>query len=819
MIGTMGGKASQDETAATSGGATGVSSRTLSAKIENFLCTYAFTVSTLLLYTNANVLMFLWGGYEEFMHTKRPIMRWLIAIARGFGYTLNLNCGLVILLACRTLLTQMRDIKALNIIFPFDKAFPGFHKVVGFSIVLAVIGHAIFHFAWIIKFQGFRWGIWQTNMCVITGILLTMIMAGMSALGFESQRRKHFREIFAFHIWGATLFFPLLILHGQFRAKPYTWKWIVLPLLIYVGDRASRVLRTVRSQGCGADSFAIHDGDITGLTIPRHFEFKSGQYAELQIPDIDNTWHPFTIASAPHEDEMRFYIRAAGKWTGLLRHIAQDLCSGNGITSVDLNCRGPYGAPAQHVNNYKSVILISGGVGATPFCSVTLAAKYFCDKYPPLIPRKDVNLCSGVGMVSSQETFPLEKVTQSPEDFESTSESSDDCEAECENALRASISISQAAGALKHFPEELLLAEEDRGVTKLVEDSIRYDAETSAIEQAEKGQASSTMENWGSDATHRILKGKRYRFFQWLHSVRFNFFLTWVVLGRILLVLYGAAVGHSWVVDPGRAVLSNYYFDIFDFCAAVLVSFTITLAVSVELYYLGFHLYFRSYGRCVDMFCLIPISVLSTYAGATSLGTVMEVMNPNFSRTRALIHLIALLPALALLLAARTYRIIGTRVLLADAGHDAQFESMESMDFVWTTPTSHVDAWLVGEMVAIVGGPFVSLHRYVTREKPVVGTESCQSANGIETVFGQRPNFEEMFERAVHRVPSDSKVGVFFCGPPAMGKSIKRALMKVQTRSNFRGIYLHRQQRKMGNAGKLQAYGSFVRFVFREENF
>lgn len=32
--------------------------------------------------------------------------------------------------------------------------------------------------------------------------------------------------------------------------------------------------------------------------------------------------------------------------------------------------RGPHGAPAQHVGNYEHVVLISGGIGSTPFCSI-----------------------------------------------------------------------------------------------------------------------------------------------------------------------------------------------------------------------------------------------------------------------------------------------------------------------------------------------------------------------------------------------------------------------------------------------------------------
>lgn len=801
----------------------GPSARSLRGKIENSLCSHAFTVSTLLIYANANFLMFLWAAHGVLRQNQSPVLRWLIAAARGFGLTLNLNSGLVILLGCKSLLTKLRSVRLLYLVLPFDKAFPDFHKIVGFSISCAVVGHTAFHVAWIVQFYEWRWGLWRTSMYVTTGVLLCGILWGMTLLGIESQRSKHFRGLSKFHLCGAVLFFPLLILHGQFRTKPYssTWKWICPPVLIYICDRAYRVLRTVRKQACWADSFTLHAADITGLTIRRPFDFKSGQYAELQIPTIDKNWHPFTIASAPHEENLRFYVRSVGKWTKSLRQIADEFSSGTRSDAVDVNCRGPYGAPAQQVNSYKRVILISGGVGATPFCSVTLEAKHLIDKACPRAPSHEAAYSQEGSLLSIPRRSISETSIQLFESCEPFHFRAGDCEVAYENVLRASMTFSQTVGAINSFPEEQLLAEEEPEVAKMVEESLMKMQEDSniSLERVDSQRVCESGSN-GTNASlviYKTVNRIRYRLFRLLHSVRFNFILTWVVIGRIMLMLYLAALGQVSLEGTAPIMSGNSYVRFSDIAAGAFVSIAISVTISFEIYYLGVRLYFRSYGRCLDFFCLVPVSILSTIIETHLLGSIFQ--KAVLGSEVHLVRTIAIFPLLAILLACRMYRIIGTRVLLADAGHDSKFETMESMDFVWTSKTSNTDEWLVKEMLAVCGGSFVHLHRYITRELPLDAQESGLNDSGIRTIFGARPNFEEMFEDVALRATSNSKVGVFFCGPPEMGRSVKCALMKAQARSNFRGAYIYKVNQKKSSLSKIQARGSFVRFVFREENF
>ncbi len=92
------------------------------------------------------------------------------------------------------------------------------------------------------------------------------------------------------------------------------------------------------------------------------------RYISIRIPSVsENENHPFSIASAPGDEELQVVIKVVGDWTGELRRQVEDgtVCPGVMVTVF-----GPYGAPAQSVFKYRSVILVCGGIGVTPFASI-----------------------------------------------------------------------------------------------------------------------------------------------------------------------------------------------------------------------------------------------------------------------------------------------------------------------------------------------------------------------------------------------------------------------------------------------------------------
>jgi respiratory burst oxidase len=92
------------------------------------------------------------------------------------------------------------------------------------------------------------------------------------------------------------------------------------------------------------------------------------RYVSIRIPSVsENENHPFSIASSPGDEELQLVIKIVGDWTGELRRQVEDGTVAPGVMTTVF---GPYGAPAQSVFKYESVILVCGGIGVTPFASI-----------------------------------------------------------------------------------------------------------------------------------------------------------------------------------------------------------------------------------------------------------------------------------------------------------------------------------------------------------------------------------------------------------------------------------------------------------------
>lgn len=291
---------------------------------------------------------------------------------------LNLGAVFVILVASRSLMTHLRR-TALNMIVPFDKAMPAFHSLVGNMLTVATIIHALGHavrFS-VLKLKGP--GFFGYTSLAISGSLLTTIMLAMKITALKVVRQRSFETFYWVHSLGFVSFFILLIIHGSHSGSMKTWMYVVGPLVVYLIDRMLRLFREKGSRLVVTKESAVLKGtDMVCLRIPRTFGYLAGQYCDLKVPLVSNLeWHPFTIASSPHESEMLFYIKVSGDWTRKLYMLFKE----GTAQDVSIHVRGPYGAPAQHVGQYEHVVLVSGGVGATPFCSITKYAHHWILNY------------------------------------------------------------------------------------------------------------------------------------------------------------------------------------------------------------------------------------------------------------------------------------------------------------------------------------------------------------------------------------------------------------------------------------------------------
>ena len=299
------------------------------------------------------------------------------SVARGFGLVLNFFAVLILLLSCRFLLTRLRS-TAASAFLPIDGAMPLTVAVVGYATAAISVVHGVCHLVggltpgapavgWSPGWAG--WTRAVATGCVALALLGTMVVTSLPAV-----RRRHFELFYAATKGGGALFFLALLLHGSWGGHWTTWKWLVAPLLLHAIDVGGRVAATragTATLSLASDDVVFVSPDVLRLALPRVFDYRPGQYAEVRVPLAGGGalgWHPFTIASAPHEAQMVFFIKVAGDWTHRL-HTLVELARREGDEGLEVHVRGPFGAPASCTASYERVLLVGGGVGCTPFIS------------------------------------------------------------------------------------------------------------------------------------------------------------------------------------------------------------------------------------------------------------------------------------------------------------------------------------------------------------------------------------------------------------------------------------------------------------------
>ncbi len=113
-------------------------------------------------------------------------------------------------------------------------------------------------------------------------------------------------------------------------------------------------VRDVRQVSSGLTELAL-------APLGRPLEFVPGQFATLHLEAKDG-WHrhPFTIASAPAESNLRFTVKALGDYTTNIATLVRP-----GMPAV---ISGPHGH-FTHEKGTARQVWIAGGVGITPFLS------------------------------------------------------------------------------------------------------------------------------------------------------------------------------------------------------------------------------------------------------------------------------------------------------------------------------------------------------------------------------------------------------------------------------------------------------------------
>uniref|UniRef100_A0A8V5HCB0 Uncharacterized protein n=1 Tax=Melopsittacus undulatus TaxID=13146 RepID=A0A8V5HCB0_MELUD len=338
-----------------------------------------------------------------------------LALARGCGHCLNLNCALLAVLMLRRCLTWLRATPLAKVL-PLDQHIL-FHQFVGYVVLVLAAAHTGAHIAnfsrlaqqdghpalteYLLRAQPGMGGLWGT--ASQTGLLLQVLLLPMAAFSSPCVRRSGCFEVF---YWTHLSYIPiwiLLILHG-----PHFWKWFVVPGCLFVLEKVLG-LAWRRAGGLRIVEVNLLPSKVTHLVIerPQFFHFQPGDYIYLNIPAIASyEWHPFTISSAPEQqDTLWLHIRALGQWTTKLyeyfqqpgslspepRALSRSLRARRAqcwaqvstrqgephrLCSIKCYIDGPYGTPTQRIFTSEHAVLIGAGIGITPFASILQSIMY-----------------------------------------------------------------------------------------------------------------------------------------------------------------------------------------------------------------------------------------------------------------------------------------------------------------------------------------------------------------------------------------------------------------------------------------------------------
>jgi len=183
-------------------------------------------------------------------------------------------------------------------------------------------------------------------------------------------RRFFYQGFFMIHVLGYSAFFITICTH-----TPYASPWIFPPIAFYGLDLLLRMfkfrIKDATLVPVGKQMTLINVHDCNG-------GWQAGQHVRLRVFFHGRIFesHPLTILNAPSPtySGLNLGARAVGDWTRALNGYAHselerlaphsEKKTGAGVP-VQVMMDGPYGGCSIDLGDYESVLLVSGGSGAT----------------------------------------------------------------------------------------------------------------------------------------------------------------------------------------------------------------------------------------------------------------------------------------------------------------------------------------------------------------------------------------------------------------------------------------------------------------------
>ncbi|XP_059917302.1 dual oxidase 1 [Gadus macrocephalus] len=316
-----------------------------------------------------------------------------IIVSRGSAAAISFLFPYMLLTVCRNLITLLRE-TFLNRYIPFDAAID-FHRFMAMIAILMSVIHSLGHvvnlyifsisdlnilaclFPKVLPNNGSelpqKWYYWFFQTVPgMTGVLLLFVLAFMYVFASHVFRRISFRGFWITHYLYVVVYI-LTVVHGSFALlqSPRFYIYLIPPALIFLLDKLISLSRKkVEIPVLRAE---LLPSGVTHLEFkrPQGFVYRSGQWVRIACLMLGtDEYHPFTLTSAPHEENLSLHIRAVGPWTSHLRELyTEDRLVELGF-HPKLYLDGPFGEGHQEWIDFDVSVLVGGGIGVTPFASI-----------------------------------------------------------------------------------------------------------------------------------------------------------------------------------------------------------------------------------------------------------------------------------------------------------------------------------------------------------------------------------------------------------------------------------------------------------------
>ncbi|XP_055272153.1 NADPH oxidase 4 isoform X3 [Moschus berezovskii] len=381
----------------------------------------------LLIWLSMNVLLF-WKTF--LLYNQGPEYYYLhqmlglgLCLSRASASVLNLNCSLILLPMCRTLLAYLRGsqkVPSRRTRRLLDKS-RTFHITCGVTIcifsvpgltgvcMVLVLFLMITASTYAIRVSNYDIFWYTHNLFFVFYMLLMLHVSGgllkyqtnldthppgcISLNGTHYQNThlpEHLSEPFYESFPGRfskpdeltqNTSVKICMEEPRFQANfPQTWLWISGPLCLYCAERLYRCIRS--NKPVTIISVTSHPSDVMEIRmVKENFKARPGQYIILHCPSVSALEnHPFTLTMCPTETKATFgvHLKIVGDWTERFRDLLLPPSSQDSEILPFIQPRnypklyidGPFGSPFEESLNYEVSLCVAGGIGVTPFASI-----------------------------------------------------------------------------------------------------------------------------------------------------------------------------------------------------------------------------------------------------------------------------------------------------------------------------------------------------------------------------------------------------------------------------------------------------------------